>query len=177
MGRFVGRAGEKLDFALEHFGVVVSEKTAADFGSAVGGFVNCLLTRGARRVYAVETGYGVLDYRLRKDPRVVVMERTNAMHVVLPEKVGIITIDASWTKQRNIVPNALKNLETGGVILSLVKPHYESGRARMELEEAKSAAGKTVEELKDLGLEVSEPVESPVTGEKGGNVEYWVKIG
>jgi len=81
---FVSRAGQKLEHALTHFSVDVKDKICADLGSNTGGFVDCLLQRGATRIYAIDTGYGVLEWKLRKDPRVVVMERTNAMHVTLP---------------------------------------------------------------------------------------------
>src|SRR5436309_10496612 len=106
MPEFVSRAGQKLEHALAVFGLDVTGATCADLGSNTGGFVDCLLRRGAAKVYAVETGYGVLDWKLRKDPRVVVMERTNAMHVVLPERVRAVTIDVAWTKQRHILPAA-----------------------------------------------------------------------
>src|SRR5678809_598758 len=99
---FVSRAGLKLEHALHHFGIDAQGFTCADLGSNTGGFVDCLLQRGAAKVYAVDTGYGVLEWKLRKDPRVVVMERTNAMHVVLPEPVEVVTIDVAWTKQRHI---------------------------------------------------------------------------
>ena len=80
------------------------------------------------QVYAIDTGYGVLDWKLRNDARVVVMERTNGMHVVLPEPVELITIDVSWTKQRNILPSAERLLARGGIVISLIKPHYEARR-------------------------------------------------
>src|SRR6476660_1813424 len=110
---FVSRAGQKLDHALTTFNLDVTHLTCADLGSNVGGFVDCLLQRGAAKVYAVEKGYGVLEYRLRKDPRVVVMERTNAMHVELPERVSLVTIDVAWTRQRNILPAAKRLLLPG----------------------------------------------------------------
>src|SRR6266480_1183997 len=106
--RFVSRAGHKLDHALSTFKIDVTGFVCADLGSNVGGFVDCLLQRGAKKVYAIDTGYGVLEWKLRKDPRVVVMERTNAMHVNLPEKVGVVTIDVAWTKQKHILPAARK---------------------------------------------------------------------
>src|SRR5205823_6517116 len=99
--------------------------------SNVGGFVDCLLQRGASKVYAIETGYGVLDWKLRKDPRVVVMERTNAMHVELPEKVSLVTIDVAWTKQRHILPAARRILRDDGFVISLIKPHYEALPAQL----------------------------------------------
>src|SRR5579859_7339270 len=123
MNQYVSRAGGKLEFALQEFKISVKDLIVADFGSSTGGFVDCLLQNGAKKVYAVETGYGVLDWKLRNDPRVIVMERTNAIHVELPEKVDLITIDTSWTRQRNILPNALKNLKEGRKIISLIKPH------------------------------------------------------
>src|SRR5450432_1736534 len=113
MRTFVSRAGQKLDHALTAFDLDVSAKICADLGCSTGGFTDCLLQRRAAKVYAVDTGYGVLDWKLRKDPRVVVMERTNAMHVQLPEMVEIVTIDISWTRQKNILPNARKMLADG----------------------------------------------------------------
>src|SRR3954470_6918180 len=126
MPPFASRAGSKLDHALSVFQIDVSRLTCADLGSNVGGFVDCLLQRGAAKVYAVEKGYGVLEYRLRKDPRVVVMERTNAMHVELPEKVAMVTIDVAWTKQKHILPAAKRMLADGGDVVTLIKPHYEA---------------------------------------------------
>src|SRR3990167_4926334 len=106
MVKYVSRAGEKLEHALNIFNVSVKDLVCADFGSSTGGFTDCLLQHGAKKVYAVETGYGILDWKLRSDPRVITLEKTNAMHVSLPEKVDLVTIDASWTKQKNIIPNA-----------------------------------------------------------------------
>src|SRR3989344_3564370 len=123
---YVSRAGEKLEYALTHFAINVHGFVCADFGSSTGGFVDCLLQAGAEKVYAVETGYGVLDWKLRNDKRVVVLERKNAMHIDLPEKVHLITIDTSWTKIEKVLPNALKNLKDEGRIIALVKPHYEA---------------------------------------------------
>src|SRR5258705_5786878 len=100
MAEFVSRAGKKLEHALDAFGINIGGLVCADLGSNVGGFVDCLLAHGASKVYAIDTGYGVLEWKLRKNPRVVVMERTNAMHVQLPEKVNLVSIDVAWTKQR-----------------------------------------------------------------------------
>src|SRR6476661_9910772 len=117
MPPFASRAGLKLDHALNVFQVEVAGLTCADLGSNVGGFVDCLLQRGAEKVYAIEKGYGVLEWRLRKDPRVVVMERTNAMHVELPEPVSLVTIDVAWTRQRNILPAAKRLLLPDGRVV------------------------------------------------------------
>src|SRR3981081_903095 len=114
MPQFVSRAGLKLDHALNHFGIDVTGHTCADLGSNTGGFVDCLLQRGAAKVYAIDTGYGALDWKLRKDPRVAVMERTNAMHAELPEKVTRISIDVAWTKKKHILPAARRVPGGGG---------------------------------------------------------------
>src|SRR5947199_2323094 len=126
MSEFVSRAGVKLEHALVTFGIDVTDFVCADLGSKVGGFVDCLLQRGARNVYTIDTGYGVVEWKLRKDPRVIVMERTNAMHVKLPQKVKLVTIDVAWTKQKNILPAAKQLIEPDGIIITLIKPHYES---------------------------------------------------
>ncbi|UCD74269.1 MAG: hypothetical protein JSV91_10810 [Phycisphaerales bacterium] len=146
---FVSRAGLKLDHALNEFKLDVTGFICADFGCNVGGFTDCLLQRGAKLVYAIDTGYGVLDYRLRTDDRVLVMERTNALHAQLPSPPGrvkkgsgvffrstkktpdpffgvdLVTIDLAWTVQRLAVPAALRWLKADGRIITLIKPHYE----------------------------------------------------
>ncbi len=125
--KYASRAGEKLEFALATFQTDVSGLVCADFGSSTGGFTDCLLQHGANKVYAVETGYGLLDWKLRNDARVVVLERTNAVHVELPEQVDLLTIDTGWTKQSAILPSAYKNLKINGRVISLVKLSFEAG--------------------------------------------------
>src|SRR3954451_13943962 len=131
MPPFASRAGLKLDHALTVFQIDVSGLTCADLGSNVGGFVDCLLQRGAAKVYAVEKGYGVLEYRLRKDPRVVVMERTNAMHVALPESGDLVTIGVAWPPPQNTLPAARRILRPTGTVITLIKPHYEAQPAQL----------------------------------------------
>ncbi len=176
--QYVSRAGEKLAFALKEFHIDVSHKICADFGSSTGGFVDCLLQNGAAKVYAVETGYGVLDWSLRNDPSVKVMERTNAMHIKLPEKVDILTNDTSWTRQKFILPNALENLTPSGILITLIKPHYEADQKLLRkgvldektAEEVSTQTVKEIQELLDLSL--LGLVKSPILGGKGGNTEY-----
>jgi 23S rRNA (cytidine1920-2'-O)/16S rRNA (cytidine1409-2'-O)-methyltransferase len=175
--RFVSRAGEKLAFALEKFTTQIDGFVCADFGCSTGGFTDCMLKNGADKVFSVDTGYGVLEYKLRIDPRVVVMERTNAMHVILPEKCDLITIDAGWTRQENILPNAIKNLKENGIIISLIKPHYEAEKRMITkglleeqfIDEVIDKVKKTINslELKINGWELS-----PIIGEKGKNKEF-----
>jgi 23S rRNA (cytidine1920-2'-O)/16S rRNA (cytidine1409-2'-O)-methyltransferase len=123
---FVSRAGLKLDHAIDAFQFAVESFVCADLGCNAGGFTDCLLQRGAAKVYAVDTGYGMLEYKLRRDPRVVTMERTNAMHVVLPEPIDLVVIDVAWTKQKHILPAAGRLLKPGGGVVTLIKPHYEA---------------------------------------------------
>ncbi len=177
MANFVSRAGEKLQFALDKFRISVKNLTVADFGSSTGGFVDCLIKNGVKKVYAVDTAYGELAWKLRNDPKVVVMERTNAMHVVLPEKVDFISIDTSWTKQKNILPNAFKNILPEGKIVSLIKPHYEEGKGKLKKEEVELVVEKVKREIvEEVGGKIEELIESPVLGEKGKNREFLALI-
>jgi len=175
MPTFVSRAGQKLDHAITALTVDVHAKTCADLGCSTGGFTDCLLQHGAAKVYAVDTGYGVLEWKLRNDPRVVVMERTNAMHVELPEPVELITIDVAWTKQRHILPAAKRLLAPGGSVITLIKPHYEAAapllRKGILPEDQIPAVLESVKsDVQQAGFTVAAMVESPIKGAKG-NVE------
>lgn len=177
---YVTRGGDKLEFVLSHFQVDPAGKIAADLGSHIGGFVDCLLQRGAERVYSVDTSYGTLAWKLRQDPRVVVLERTNAMHVTLPEPVDLVTIDVAWTRQRLILPHALTLVKPGGLILSLIKTQYEADpatvlRGRLPEELADGVAHGVIEQLRAAELPVIDYAPSPIEGGKG-NREYWVLL-
>lgn len=174
---FVSRAGEKLQFALTHFKISPKGLIVADFGSSTGGFVDSLLQNGAEKVYSVDTSYGTLDWKIRNDPRVVVLERTNAMHVTLPEKMDLITVDTSWTRQSKVLPNVLNNLKPDGIVISLIKPHYEADRkhlrqGRLQDEFMAQTLEKVKEDIKLANFDLLDQTQSPITGEKGGNVEY-----
>lgn len=176
--RYSSRAGEKLEFALKSFNFDIKGLTCADFGSSTGGFVDCLLQHGAKKVYAVETGYGLLDWKLRNDTRVVVMEKTNAIHAELPEKVDLITIDTGWTKQSVILPSAYKNLKEGGWVISLVKLSFETGKEELQVKESDDTARmesllkKVTTDIVNSGFTVVDSVKSPILGAKGKNIEY-----
>ena len=131
-GPYVSRGGLKLAHALEQFALDPSGMTCADLGCSTGGFTDVLLKHGAAKVYAVDTGYGVLDWKLRNDPRVVVMERSNALHTPIPEPVDLVVIDANWTRQAKILPIARSHLKPQGEIVTLVKPHYEFDAERLK---------------------------------------------
>ena len=180
---FVSRAGQKLEAALQTFPLLqVTGKIAADLGCNVGGFTDCLLQRGAAKVYAVDTAYGVLAWTLRKDPRVVVRERSNALHVSLPEKVDILAIDVGWTRQNKILPYARTLLKLdAGDILTLIKPHYESEQAKKQhgvLQESESIAvlEGVPDQIAALHFSIEGVIKSPIVGQKG-NTEFvaWLK--
>ncbi len=184
--RFVSRGGEKLAAALERFEVSVAGRVAADIGASTGGFTDCLLQHGAARVYAIDVGYGQLAWKLRRDSRVVVMERTNARYLrSLPEKVGLIVSDLSFISLRLVYATAISWLEEGGDVVSLIKPQFEAGRKqvgkggvvrdpkvhRQVLEEVAAAMAK-------LGLGLRGLMASPLLG-PAGNVEFlgWWRLG
>jgi 23S rRNA (cytidine1920-2'-O)/16S rRNA (cytidine1409-2'-O)-methyltransferase len=174
--KYVSRSGHKLAAALDAFGISPAGRVCADLGSNVGGFVDCLLQRGAAKIYAIDTGYGTLAWKLRTDPRVVVMERSNAMHVTLPEPVDLVTIDVAWTPQHRILPNALKLLKPGGRIITLIKPHYEADRRQLRggvlpPEEIPGVLQAVSQRLASAGITLHQMIESPISGHKG-NTEY-----
>ncbi|MHC4415393.1 MAG: SAM-dependent methyltransferase [Planctomycetota bacterium] len=188
---FVSRAGVKLEHAVCAFGLDISGLACADFGCHVGGFTDCLLRHGAAKVYAVDTGYGVLDYALRTDPRVVVMERTNVLHAPSPtEPVDLVTIDLGWTRQRHAIPTALAWLAPEGRIITLVKPHYELDDAEkasrlvngvLAPEHAAKVLKEVLASFPGLGADAVATTPSPIEGAKSarrghgeGNREYLV---
>lgn len=183
--RYVGRGALKLEHALDEFGIDPVGLRCADLGCSTGGFTDCLLQRGAASVIAVDTGYGVLDYRLRQDPRIAVLERSNALHVEPPELVDLVVIDLGWTPQRLAIPAALRWLASAetGRIITLIKPHYErsaeGGRrpARVVLapDEAKAITERVYRSMPEWGAEPLGLTRSPITGGKGkskGNLEW-----
>jgi 23S rRNA (cytidine1920-2'-O)/16S rRNA (cytidine1409-2'-O)-methyltransferase len=129
---YVSRGGEKLTHALSTFAVDVSGGTAVDVGASTGGFTDCLLQRGARRVYAVDVGYGQLDYRLRQDARVVVMERVNARYLrSLPEEVDLATVDVSFIGLETVLPAVARALKPGATIVALFKPQFQARKGEV----------------------------------------------
>lgn len=174
--RYVSRAGLKLEAALGAFAIDVAGRVCIDFGSHTGGFVDCLLQHGAARVYAVEPGYGVLDYRLRRDARVVVCERTNALRFEPPELAELVTIDVGWTPQRVILPAARRCLREGALgILTLVKPQYEAAgalhRGVVAAEQIDGVLRRCREDVAVLRMRIQAEMESPIEGH-GGNREF-----
>jgi len=183
--RFVSRGGEKLEAALDAFGIDVRGLRALDVGASTGGFTDCLLQRGALGVTAVDVGYGQLDWRLRNDPRVNVLERTNFRH--LPDDAfdapfDVITVDASFISLRTILIRCIGYLAPGGRIVALVKPQFEAGRARLGsggVVRDPAVHGAVLREVCDaagaLGVPVAALVASPLRG-PAGNREFLVEL-
>ncbi len=188
--RFVSRAGYKLLAAFEAFGVSPAGRVCGDLGANVGGFTDCLLQHHATKVYAVDTGYGVLAWTLRKDPRVIVRERTNALHVSFPEPMDFLAIDVGWTRQEKILPHAgaLLAREGGGDVITLIKPHYESKLAKkMRGVLTPEQSGAVLDDVKGQIAEmriagggawkICGVIKSPLEGQKG-NTEFlaWLRL-
>ncbi len=182
--RFVSRGGEKLAAAVESFGLKVSGRVCADVGASTGGFTDCLLQNGAVKVYAVDVGAGILDWRLRNDPRVVVMEETNARYVKqLPEPVRLVTVDASFISLKILLPVAQKWLAPDGEIVALIKPQFEAGRNRVgkggvvrDPEVHRTVLTEVLAFAESLGLSTAGLIRSPLLG-PAGNVEFLAWLG
>ncbi len=132
--KYVGRGALKLEAALDHFEIDVRGKTALDIGASTGGFTDCMLQRGASKIYAVDVGHGQLDWKLRNDPRVVVLEKVNARSLSrehIPEAIDICVIDVSFISLTLVLPNAFHLITSTGVILTLIKPQFELQRSEV----------------------------------------------
>src|SRR5436305_10303526 len=132
MRKYVGRGALKLEAALDHFNIDVDGKKALDIGASTGGFTDCMLQRGACKVYAVDVGYGQLDWKLRNEPRIIVLEKVNARFLTaekIPEAIDVCVIDVSFISLTLVLPNAFALLKSSGVILALIKPQFELQRS------------------------------------------------
>ncbi len=183
---YVSRGGVKLQGALEAFGLDPGGVTAADFGASTGGFTDCLLQRGAARVYAIDVGRGQLHERLRRDPRVVVMERVNARHLRatdLPEPVDWVVIDASFIGLDKLLGPARALLRPGGLVVALVKPQFEVGRQRVgkggvvrDPQARADAIAAVRAQAEALGLELRGQHDSVLTGPAGNREHFlWLR--
>jgi 23S rRNA (cytidine1920-2'-O)/16S rRNA (cytidine1409-2'-O)-methyltransferase len=182
---YVSRGGLKLAHAIQEFTPSLQDKVAMDIGASTGGFTDCLLQYGVRKVYAVDVGYGQIDLKLRNDSRVVVLEKTNIRYLerdAVPDEIDIATIDVSFISLLKVIPKAMDFLKSQGEIIALIKPQFEAERkqigkggvvknevVRLEVvENIKSAFGK-------MGLTVLGTTTSPIKGPKG-NVEYLIYV-
>ncbi|WP_462323305.1 TlyA family RNA methyltransferase [Desulfoplanes sp.] len=185
MSRFVSRGGYKLLTAIEHFSLHLENTTAMDAGASTGGFTDCLLQHGTAKVYAVDVGYGLLHWKLRQDPRVVVMERINlrtAPPSLLPEPVDIVVIDCSFISLELLLPPCLQYIRPGGEVIALVKPQFEvkAGQTDHGVVTSRKLQEQTVAKIMDyaqerLGLAPLDYTPAMIKGPKG-NQEYLVHL-
>ncbi len=182
--RFVSRGGLKLEHALMTSGLRVKGEVAIDIGASTGGFTDCLLQRGAARVYAVDVGRGQLDYSLRNDLRVISFEKTNARYVeegFFPEMAGIITVDVSFISVDKILPVVVKFLREGGSFVVLIKPQFEAGRAQVKKGVVRDPAVhenvliKALQSSTACGLSCFFITHSPIQG-PSGNIEFFILL-
>ena len=181
--RYVSRGGEKLEAALEHFGLEPRGRVAIDVGASTGGFTDCLLAHGAARVHAVDVGYGQFDWRLRQDPRVVLLERTNIRYLepgALAEPPSLAVVDVSFISLRIVLPPVCRLLAKPFDLVALIKPQFEVGKGKVgkggvvrSPEEHRRVIGEIEEAVDALGLERRPVFESPLPGPKG-NREFFI---
>ncbi len=180
---FVSRGGLKLDYALDRFQLDVSSKVLADVGASTGGFTDCLLKRGASRVYAIDVGRGQLDYRLRQDSRVMVIEGVNARYpITLPEKVDLATIDVSFISVEKVIPSVTQLVKDSGYLLVLIKPQFEARREevgkggviKQPIVHAR-VLGRFIAWMIEHGFRLGGLVASPILG-ASGNKEFFILL-
>lgn len=182
---YVSRGGLKLEAALEAFQIDVRGKVVLDVGASTGGFTDCLLKKGAARVYAVDVGYGQMDWRLRQDPRVIIRERTNIRYVTpdqFPELMDVCTIDVSFISLALVFPAVVPLIKAQGEMVALVKPQFEAGREQVgkkgvvrEPEVHIKVLERVLNEALKNGLVPLNAVHSPITGPQG-NIEFFVHL-
>ncbi len=181
--RYASRGGEKLEAALEHYGVKAAGRVALDVGASTGGFTDCLLAHGAMRVHAVDVGYGQLEWRLRQDPRVVVLERTNIRRLepgALGEEPDLAVVDVSFISLRLVLPRVCGLLSRPFDVMALIKPQFEVGRGKVgkggvvrSEQEHRRVIGEIEEAVDALGLTRRPVFQSPLLGPKG-NREFFI---
>ncbi len=183
--RYVSRGGLKLEAALDAFGIEPAGWVCADIGASTGGFTDCLLQRGAARVYAVDVGYGQLAWSLRQDPRVIALERVNVRHLeALPEAVALATVDVSFIGLGLVLPRVAALLAPAGQVVTLIKPQFEVGKGQVgkggvvrDPALHRAAIRKVLGEAAAANLAPGGLVRSPITG-PAGNVEFlaWLRL-
>ena len=182
---YVSRGGLKLKGALTEFSIDVAGFTALDIGASTGGFTDCLLQEGARKVYAVDVGYGQLAWKLRNDKRVVVFEKTNIRYFYgsgIDDEIDIATIDASFISLKLVIPAAIRLIKKDAIILALIKPQFEAGRGEVgkkgvvkDPDIHKRVVDEIEEFCRELGLNVLGTCESPLLG-PAGNKEFFIYV-
>ncbi|MEW6410207.1 MAG: TlyA family RNA methyltransferase, partial [Nitrospirota bacterium] len=182
---YVSRGGIKLQSAIESFNIDVSGKIAIDVGTSTGGFTDCLLSFGAKKVYAVDVGYGQIAWRLRNDPRVIPIERTNIRYIdpsLIKDKIDIAVIDTSFISLEKVLPPVVNLVKNNGEMIALIKPQFEVGKGEVGkggIVKEENKRRKVLEKIKELAekliLEVKGLIQSPITGREG-NIEYLIYL-
>jgi 23S rRNA (cytidine1920-2'-O)/16S rRNA (cytidine1409-2'-O)-methyltransferase len=182
---YVSRGGLKLEKALKSFPICVKNLICLDIGASTGGFTDCLLQFGAKKVYAVDVGYGQLDWKLRQDERVVVIERSNIRHLAyetINEQVDMVVADTSFISLKTVIPSAEKFMREGTGVLALIKPQFEAGKENVgkggvvkDPEIRKKVVHQIQSFFKDRGYAINDVVPSPILGPKG-NEEYIISL-
>lgn len=180
---YVSRGGLKLEAAIKHFNIPMKDKIAMDVGSSTGGFADCMLQNGVKKVYCIDVGYGQLAWKLRQDARVVLIERTNIRYLErekIPDVIDIATIDVSFISLTKVVPKVLEFIKEDGEIIALIKPQFEVGKGEVDKggivkDEVKRlrAVQYVKESLESLGLKTIGIIQSPILGQKG-NIEHLI---
>jgi 23S rRNA (cytidine1920-2'-O)/16S rRNA (cytidine1409-2'-O)-methyltransferase len=180
---YVSRGGLKLEAALRHFNISAAGKIAMDVGSSTGGFTDCLLQHGTIKVYCIDVGYGQLAWKLRQDPRVVLIERTNIRYLEkekIPDPIVLATIDASFISLSKVMPRVLEFLIPNGEVIALIKPQFEAEKGEVgkggiirDAAKREKIVEKVKGEMESLGLSITGILQSPIAGQKG-NIEYLI---
>ena len=178
--KFVSRAGFKIEGALDNFKVDVTGLVVLDAGISTGSFTDCLLQRGAKRVYGVDVGFGIVHEKLRNDPRVILYEKTNLRYLEsLPELVDLATLDLSFISLLKVMPAVCKLLKPDARIITLIKPQFEAEREEIRrggIVRDDEVHKKVIEKIKsgmaEFGFEMFDIMESPIRGDKSGNKEF-----
>jgi len=183
--KYVSRGGLKLEAALEVFKIDVSDKIALDIGASTGGFTDCLLQNGAKKVYAVDVGYGQLDWKLRNDSRVILMEKVNARHLKskdIPEIVDIIVMDVSFISLTKVVPAVIQFLKPRGKLIALIKPQFEVGKGEVgkggivrDENKHNEVIDKIKQHIQYLNFNIMGVIPSPILGTQG-NKEFLIAV-
>ena len=183
--RYVGRGGLKLEEAIRSFNLNVKDKSAIDIGASTGGFTDCLLQHGAKKVYAVDVGYGQLHWRLRQDPRVINIEKTHILKFdwrLIQDPIDIATVDLSFISVTRIFPVLCEHLQQSATVIILVKPQFEVGKGEVgkggivrDKDKIQKAVDKVISHAVKAGFKVRGLINSPITGQKG-NIEYLLYI-
>lgn len=184
--KYVSRGGIKLEKAISEFNIDVKDKVCIDIGASTGGFTDCLLQSGAKKVYAVDVGYGILAWKLRNEPRVINIEKTNIRYLdksIIKEKIDLITIDVSFISLTKVIPVIIDLLMPQGIIVALIKPQFELEKENIGkggVVRDKKKHEDAIEKIKNLsinlGLEIKGVIESPILGQKG-NREFFICLG